>query len=159
MLICHKIQPTNQFRVSSSLIGFPIHTILCYIWAKSLIDGRETFREISALFPEHLLHSCTSRPPRTQSVFMGMTLNCNCWWEFLMIFRKFVKELVILFHQTAAAPWGYVTSIIKNEFHWSYFPLPTLIATGPFVAALDGKRIWNLLPPARSQERRTHVLS
>ncbi len=32
------------------------------------------------------------------------------------------------------------------------------IATGPFVAALDGKRIW-YLPPARTQERRTHVLS
>ena len=33
-----------------------------------------------------------------------------------------------------------------------------MLATGPFVAALDGKRIW-YLPPARTQERRTHVLS
>ena len=74
--------------------------------------------------------------------------------------RNFVKELVILFHRTAAAPWGYVASIIKKELHWRfflYFPLPPLLATGPFIAALDGKCIRYLLPPARSQERRTEL--
>ena len=29
--------------------------------------------------------------------------------------RNFVKELVILFHRTAAAPWGHVASIIKKS--------------------------------------------
>ena len=76
--------------------------------------------------------------------------------------RNFVKELVILFHRTAVAPWGHVASIIKKELHsrfFLYFPLLPLLATGPFVAALDGKRIRYLVPPARSQERQTHLLS
>ena len=58
--------------------------------------------------------------------------------------RKFVKELVILFHRISAAPWGHVVSTIKRaptEDSSSFFPLPPLLATGPFVAALDGKRI------------------
>ena len=49
----------------------------------------------------------------------------------------------------------------KKELHWRFFlllPHPPLLATGPFVAALDGKRIW-YLPPARTQERWTHMLS
>ena len=29
--------------------------------------------------------------------------------------RNFSKELVILFHQSAAAPWGHVTSIVKKS--------------------------------------------
>ena len=29
--------------------------------------------------------------------------------------RNFGKELVILFHRTAAAPWGHVASIIKRS--------------------------------------------
>ena len=30
--------------------------------------------------------------------------------------RNFVKELVILFHRTAVAPWGHVASIIKKSY-------------------------------------------
>ena len=33
-------------------------------------------------------------------------------WHFC---RNFGKELVILFHRTAAAPWGHVASIIKRN--------------------------------------------
>ena len=58
-------------------------------------------------------------------------------------------------------PWGHVASIIKKNSNWRFFlflPLPPLLATGPFVAALDGKRTWHL-PPARTQEWRMHVLS
>ena len=29
--------------------------------------------------------------------------------------RNFVKELVILFHRTSAAPWGHVASIVKKS--------------------------------------------
>ena len=32
-----------------------------------------------------------------------------------LLCRNFVKELVILFHRTAAAPWGHVASIIKKS--------------------------------------------
>ena len=74
---------------------------------------------------------------------------------------KFFKDLVILFHRISTAPWGHVASIIKRATTGdspSFCSTPPLLATGPFVAALDGKRIWYLLP-ARTQERRTHVLS
>ena len=74
--------------------------------------------------------------------------------------RNFVKELVILFHQISAVPWGHGVHYKKSD-NWRFplfLPLPPLLATSPFVAALDGKRIW-YLPPARTQERWTHVLS
>ena len=32
-----------------------------------------------------------------------------------MYCRNFVKELVIVFHRTAAPPWGHVASIIKKS--------------------------------------------
>ena len=71
---------------------------------------------------------------------------------------KFVKELVILFHRISAAPWGHVAYTIKRtptEDSSSFFPLLPLLATGPFIAALDGKRIWYLQhqPGAKSDER------
>ena len=79
----------------------------------------------------------------------------------MLICRNFVKELVILFHRISAAPLGHVVSTIRKELHWRFplfLPLQPLLAIGPYEAALDGKRIW-YLPPARTQERRTHVLS
>ena len=77
------------------------------------------------------------------------------------ICRNSVKELVILFHRISAAPWGSRGIHYKNIYDWRFslfLPLPPLLATGPFVAALDGKRIWYLLP-ARNQEWRMHMLS
>ena len=88
------------------------------------------------------------------SAMMRGPVYCRC--------TNFVKELVILFHRTAAAPWGHVASIIKRSSTGDsssiLVPLPPLLAKGPFVAALDGIRIW-YLPPAGTQERRMHVLS
>ena len=77
------------------------------------------------------------------------------------ICRNFVKELVILFHRISAAPWGHVVSIIKRaqtEDSSSFFPLPSLLVTGPFVAALDGKRIWYLQHTASSPWRQTYLV-
>ncbi len=57
--------------------------------------------------------------------------------------RNFGKELVILFHRSAAAPWGHVASIIKKSptgDSLSFGSTPTTVSTG-------------------TQERRTHVLS
>ena len=75
--------------------------------------------------------------------------------------RNFVKELMILFHRTAAAPWGHVAPIIKKSSTGdsSSFSTPTAVRRRSiFVAALDGIRIW-YLPPPGTQERRTHVQS
>ena len=76
--------------------------------------------------------------------------------------RNFGKELVILFHRSAAAPWGHVASIIKKrapqEILSLLVPIPTLLTQVHFVAPLDGIRI--LVPSTTgTQERRTHVLS
>ena len=39
----------------------------------------------------------------------------TCLLTGIMYCRNFGKELVILFHRTAAAPWGHVASIIKRS--------------------------------------------
>ena len=71
--------------------------------------------------------------------------------------RNFVKELVILFHRTAAALWGHVVSIIKKSSTGdsSFFPLPPLLTTGPFVAVLDGNVFGTFFhqPGPKSDER------
>ena len=45
--------------------------------------------------------------------------------------KNFGKELVILFHRSAAAPWGFSLLV----------PLPTTVSIRSIVAALDGIRI------------------
>ena len=72
-----------------------------------------------------------------------------------MYCRNFVKELVILFHRTAAAPWGHVASIIKRaplEILPLYFPLPPLLTTGPFRSSPWQQTY--LVPSSTSQEPR-----
>ena len=75
--------------------------------------------------------------------------------------RNFGKELVILFHRTAAAPWGHVASIIKRSStgdSLSFCSTPTTVSIRSIIAAFDGIRI--LVPSTTGiQERRTHVLS
>ena len=61
---------------------------------------------------------------------------------------------MILFHRISAAPWGHVGSTIKKATTGDspfFVSLPPLWATGPFVAALDGK---TYLVPSTSQEPR-----
>ena len=119
--------------------------------------------DITGWMYEAYLCSDVFYPFCNESSFWQHSINVTCFFQVkrVQFCRSFVKELVILFHRISAAPRGHVASIIKKELHWRFFhflPLPPLLATGPFVAALDGKRIW-YLPPARTQERRTHVLS
>ena len=40
--------------------------------------------------------------------------NTKNWFRSPDILWKFVKELVILFHQISAAPWGHMVSTIKR---------------------------------------------
>ena len=65
-----------------------------------------------------------------------LNININIIMDYC---RNFGKELVILFHRTAAAPWGQVVFIIKRnstEDSLSLLvPLPTLLAQVLFVAA------------------------
>ena len=64
-------------------------------------------------------------------------------FDIIVMCRNFGKELVILFHRTAAAPWGHVASIIKRRSTGDSLPLslsllvplPTLLAQVLFVAA------------------------
>ena len=57
-----------------------------------------------------------------------------------LIWRNFSKEQVILFHRSAAAPWGHVASIIKRSSTGNSLsflvPLPQLLASGPFRSSL-----------------------
>ena len=67
-------------------------------------------------------------------------------------------ELVILFHRTAAAPWGHVASIIKRsqlETLSRLVPLPTTVSIRSIVAALDGIRI--LVPSTTRDPRATNA--
>ena len=68
---------------------------------------------------------------------------------------------MILFHRTAAAPWGHMASIIKRSStgdSLSFGSTPNTVSIRSFVAPLDGMRI--LVPSITgTQERRTHVLS
>ena len=77
------------------------------------------------------------------------------------ICRNFGKELVNLFHRSAAAPWGHMASIIKKSptgDSLSFDSTTTTVSIRSIVAALDGIRI--LVPlTTGTQERRTHVLS
>ena len=68
----------------------------------------------------------------------------NLWWYMrkgyieYTVCTNFVKELVILFHQTSADPWGSCGVHYKKELHWRFFlflPLPLLLATGPFFSS------------------------
>ena len=65
---------------------------------------------------------------------------------------KFVKELVILFHRISAAPWGHVVSIIKrasSEDSSSFFPLPPLLATGPYCSSPRRQNVFDTLNTIR----------
>ena len=74
----------------------------------------------------------------------------------LPLCRNFGKELVILFHRTAAAPWGHMAFIIKKRSTGDSSSIST--PTAVFVAALDDIRSW-YLPLARTRERWMHMLS
>ena len=55
--------------------------------------------------------------------------------KLILFWRNFGKELVILFHQTAAAPWGHVASIIKRSStgdSLSFGSTTNTVSTGPF---------------------------
>ena len=76
--------------------------------------------------------------------------------------RNFGKELVILFHRTAAAPWGHVASIIKRSStgdSLSLFGFTTNTgSTVPFFVAAPWRHTYLVPSTAGTQERRTHVL-
>ena len=57
---------------------------------------------------------------------------------------------MILFHRSAAAPWGHVASIIKKILSL-LVPLPTTVSIRSIVAALDGIRI---LVPSTTRDPR-----
>ena len=72
--------------------------------------------------------------------------------------RNFGKELVILFHRTAAALWDHVASIIKKSStgdSLSFGSTPTTVSIRSIVAALDGIRI--LLPSTTRDPRATNA--
>ena len=77
--------------------------------------------------------------------------------------RNFGKEPVILFHRSAAAPWGSRGVHYKKEPHsrFSLFlvPLPQLLASGPFRSSPLMVYVFWYLPSPGTQERRTHVQS
>ena len=74
---------------------------------------------------------------------------------FLTYCRNFGKELVILFHRSAAAPWVTWRPLLKKrapqEILSLLVPLPTTVSSRSIVAALDGIRI---LVPSTTRDPR-----
>ena len=70
------------------------------------------------------------------------------------ICRNFVKELVILFHRTSAAPWGHVVSTIKKDLRLkisSLFATPTAVSN----RSIRSSPWWQTyLVPSTSQDPR-----
>ena len=73
--------------------------------------------------------------------------------------RNFGKELVILFHQSAAPPWGHVASIIKKSLtgdSLSFGSTPTTDSTGPFRSSSLTAYFWYLPQPGPKSDERTY---
>ena len=102
------------------------HELLVFHWR--LRDNKSPLSS-SSKCPNYNQHSLDFHIPQ----LFQFSVKVPVFFQFLLIFPcwNFVKELVILFHRTAAAPWGHVASIIKRssiEDSSSIFSTPTAVS-------------------------------